>query len=614
MLTNSLQFTPITPDQAKKSARNQLSLIPNSIIDESKSQEKDWQGNLVECQGKDTMEQHCSELQNIVDSLCAGISTPYKENKDSDKKSDGGIDLNKTPEQKPPRRRKHRPKVIKESKPKRTPKPAVPKNTESKVSHPGKRKYVRKKALNEDTIREARDTNTGKATKSCRRVLNFDLDRNKDDNQGEIVAQLEESHQRTKMAPSTFDSQARELCSGTNLIFFPAVQSGLNKSLVVENQKPGQASIASPSMNKPPNDYNSLPHRQAVFTTPLITTKDISKKDFHITSRYLEKGNTDSHQNMCGNQYTPMQQHIHAVEKFQDGSQGEAYCENIGQNKLVTPSITQSSQEILSNSNEERGFKRGHCHITEKIHHCPTNSMGSALCKEVFQVDECHRNDNFLTTGFSQTHKKKKIGTDNTNIYKMPCIAEAKDLGKDETTRANDVHPKGLTSKLNLAMLNSNSVSKTIAETRERDVDKFNSDRYFHSTNLEHNLLKQQISSQPHSHIERMKSTSRLSQVHSFYPQTTVEKCNHLQSPPHKESPGQGNWQLFQTCNNSMLAKKQTVRTTPFNSASSEVQKMLQEMNTYCEFQQSSTKRRGTFHFKKHLHDCISRHSLNNLI
>ncbi|KAF3434146.1 hypothetical protein FNV43_RR25249 [Rhamnella rubrinervis] len=589
-ITNSLQFTPITPDQDKKSARNQLSLILNSIIDESKSQEKDWQVNLVVCQGKDTIQQHCSELQNIVDTSCAGISTPYEENKDSDKRSDRGIDPNKTPEQKPPRRRKHRPKVIEESKPKRTRKPAVPRNTESKESHPGKRKYVRKKALNKDTTREAADANTGKATKSCRRVLNFDLDRNKDDNQGEIVAQPEERQQQTMMAPNTTsDSQAKELCSGTDHIFLSAVQSGLHKSLVLENQKPGQASIiASPSMNQLQND-NSLTHRQVVLTTPRITAKDISKKDFHIASRYLEKGNTDLDQNICGKQYTPMQQHTHAEEKCQDGSQGEAYCGNLGKNELITPSISQPSQETLSNSNEERGFKRGHCHITRKINHCPTKLMGSDLCKEVFQVDECHRNDNFLTTGFSQTHKKKKIGTDNTNIYKIPCIEEAEDLGKDETTRANDVHPKGLTSKLNLFMLNSNSVNNRIAETRDRNINKFNSDS-FHCTNLEHNLLKQQISSQPHFHIERMKSTSGPSQVHSFYPQTTVEKCSHLQPPPCKESPGQGNWQMFHTCNNNMLAKKQTVETTPFKSASSEVQKMLQ---TFCEYQQSSIKRRG---------------------
>ncbi|KAJ8478604.1 hypothetical protein OPV22_022331 [Ensete ventricosum] len=50
-----------------------------------------------------------------------------------------GIDLNKTPRQKP-KRKKHRPKVIREGKPKRTPKPATPKP----LNPSGKRKYVRR--------------------------------------------------------------------------------------------------------------------------------------------------------------------------------------------------------------------------------------------------------------------------------------------------------------------------------------------------------------------------------------------------------------------------------------------------------------------------------------
>ncbi|RZR86042.1 hypothetical protein BHM03_00013166 [Ensete ventricosum] len=49
------------------------------------------------------------------------------------------IDLNKTPRQKP-KRKKHRPKVIREGKPKRTPKPATPKP----LNPSGKRKYVRR--------------------------------------------------------------------------------------------------------------------------------------------------------------------------------------------------------------------------------------------------------------------------------------------------------------------------------------------------------------------------------------------------------------------------------------------------------------------------------------
>ncbi|WOK96342.1 hypothetical protein Cni_G05049 [Canna indica] len=50
-----------------------------------------------------------------------------------------GIDPNKTPQQKP-KRKKHRPKVIREAKPARTPKPATPKS----ANPSGKRKYIRR--------------------------------------------------------------------------------------------------------------------------------------------------------------------------------------------------------------------------------------------------------------------------------------------------------------------------------------------------------------------------------------------------------------------------------------------------------------------------------------
>lgn len=189
-----------------------------------------------------------------------------------------------------------------------------------------------------------------------------------------------------------------------------AVQSDLFKRLVEQNKELGQESIASPFMNQRPNDYNSLPHMPAIFITQLITEKDIPKKDFHFIGGTKEDENVQ--RDMCENQYIPVQQHIHA----------ERECQNLGKNTLVTPSITESPQEILSIDNEERGLKRGHCHITGRTHPCITNLMGSAMCKEVFQEDECHRNDNIVGIGFSQTHKRRKIGTDNRNIDKMPSL------------------------------------------------------------------------------------------------------------------------------------------------------------------------------------------------
>lgn len=120
------------------------------------------------------------ELSHMVeDSSINVVSTPLKGNHDLDMAANNGIDLNRTPEQKP-RRRKHRPKVVTEGKPKRIRKPAVPK---SDADRP-KRKYVRKNGLNKasttptpDAEVETADPKTLQHTaKSCKKALNFDLD------------------------------------------------------------------------------------------------------------------------------------------------------------------------------------------------------------------------------------------------------------------------------------------------------------------------------------------------------------------------------------------------------------------------------------------------------
>ncbi|KAG6404567.1 hypothetical protein SASPL_136817 [Salvia splendens] len=78
--------------------------------------------------------------------------------------NNGGEFCNETPPQKTPKRRKHRPKVVRAEKPKRTPKPAAKENKTPGGDPPTKRKYVRKKDIKGST-------NQGK---SCKRSLNFD--------------------------------------------------------------------------------------------------------------------------------------------------------------------------------------------------------------------------------------------------------------------------------------------------------------------------------------------------------------------------------------------------------------------------------------------------------
>ncbi|XP_019453312.1 PREDICTED: protein ROS1-like isoform X1 [Lupinus angustifolius] len=112
----------------------------------------------------------------------AAVSTQLKENDNPDYGSSHDIDLSKTPQQKTKRRRKHRPKVIIEGKPKRTRKPATQKPAQAKETPTVKRKYVRKKGLNNTSISPTEmmgelteEINPESAKQPCRRSLNFDI-------------------------------------------------------------------------------------------------------------------------------------------------------------------------------------------------------------------------------------------------------------------------------------------------------------------------------------------------------------------------------------------------------------------------------------------------------
>ncbi|XP_010558958.1 PREDICTED: protein ROS1 isoform X2 [Tarenaya hassleriana] len=97
-----------------------------------------------------------------------------------------GIEHIKTPEK--PKRRKHRPKVIKEAKPKREPKQKnprarTPKPADGQEKRTAKRKYVRKKGVDKGSESqplkaaeaESADAETSnRAKKSCRRALDFE--------------------------------------------------------------------------------------------------------------------------------------------------------------------------------------------------------------------------------------------------------------------------------------------------------------------------------------------------------------------------------------------------------------------------------------------------------
>ncbi|CAI9091258.1 OLC1v1026231C1 [Oldenlandia corymbosa var. corymbosa] len=199
------QSAPETPDQGKQLQSHHLSDAQNFPSNGSMRQQKDNQELASKSNYGDNLLDEL--LDNDVVTLPVSNTTSLKENDISGDGGHMGIDLNKTPQQRTPRRKKHRPKVVVEGKPKKNPKPTAVETKVSGENPSGKRKYVRSKAngtSNSTPGNENLGTDTpapSSAAKSCRRVLNFDLEGKINDNANKMVSDM----QQTSLKSRPFD-------------------------------------------------------------------------------------------------------------------------------------------------------------------------------------------------------------------------------------------------------------------------------------------------------------------------------------------------------------------------------------------------------------------------
>ncbi|KAL2250730.1 UNVERIFIED_CONTAM: Protein ROS1A [Sesamum indicum] len=139
----SSHFEPITPEKTTRAEHRQESSIQDLSIDELPAG-KDAQENKIT---RDGVMEHNKKFQLVNDQLCAATSTQLQENHKPDKGGTEETGLSKTTQQKP-RRKKHRPKVIIEGQHKSTPKSTKAKPTVTPETPRVKRKYVRRKGVN----------------------------------------------------------------------------------------------------------------------------------------------------------------------------------------------------------------------------------------------------------------------------------------------------------------------------------------------------------------------------------------------------------------------------------------------------------------------------------
>ncbi|KAM6543171.1 hypothetical protein CsatB_007618 [Cannabis sativa] len=538
---NSHHFTPVTPNHV--TIEYQRSALLKSTADETPSQERDTTQNLVEYREDEAIQLHCDELlQKIVDSSSAAISTPYKENKDSEI-INLGFDLNETPQQKPPKRRKHRPKVIVEGKPKRGQKPKVSENTEPKHQ---KRKYVRRNVPKESTSQMVdilEGTGNHKTTlpkKRSKKILTFDFEKIGDANLGNIAVQHEMHNMNGKTPSATLEYQATELCNGNDHArdTIPSMLSGIPVEHVVENH----------FMNQLLN--GNVPFdRQA--TVPLFdSSKDMHMKYFNVTGRHEINKNIDQQLKRKEDEYIWKQQHACAEAIVQDRVQGRDNCKTLQKIREPTKQAMPQPVPKTPSSSEARRSKRDHFQTTEHARLSTTKHMDARtlLHQELYE----------FCSEFSQTTKKKKIVDDCRGIVNIPSNVEAAEgLEYVETTGAHSVNARRLKSKANCTLLNAQL--RRIAEREMNEVSIFNSNIYDHSIPSEHNMKNQQILSKQHSQTGKTRSARAQNHTNSLSTGTTFEKNKHHSSLPEK-STTLGNGQLFQTHYACMSETQQTVK------------------------------------------------------
>ncbi|CAN1140189.1 Transcriptional activator DEMETER [Linum perenne] len=292
-VTSLYPLVPVTPDQAGRlQSYHQLSASASHS-----SKGNDGQQFLVTSTEPEVNYHEISS--NVADVLSTSVPEPVKEPADSGRKLNLGIDLNRTPVQKPEKRKKHRPKVIVDRNSKREPvanKAYVWDNAANSTENPvGRRTYIRMKGQTEpvkpdaDFIKEAgmNRTNGSKEklmgkrkgvqeetseaaqgpgslterrnhtpVKSSRRALNFDLGLPGDDmtHNSTVVDRLAGSSR------TSFNLNVAPACSAQ-----PASGGCPQNQSSVENLHLTAKGRDMPSLNPIPNYFMSLSEdREAV--------------------------------------------------------------------------------------------------------------------------------------------------------------------------------------------------------------------------------------------------------------------------------------------------------------------------------------------------------------
>ncbi|GAB4861841.1 hypothetical protein Ancab_037097 [Ancistrocladus abbreviatus] len=390
-ITNSSQFAPATPEQAQKFDNCRSSVTNNASVDQDLGKDKVKSKDLVASAETGAVDNHDSELlQNVVDTSSAAICTPSKERNDSGKGENQEFDLNKTPLQKTPKRKKHRPKVVRESKPKRNRKPMNTHNRHSEGEKLVKRKYVRKNAPRTantpeaDAAKETRDSSCKPASISCRKVLNFEMEqKTRDETWAKPVNQQETHHQIVGYNFVNVNSQETGLGNGCcNNSVNSVQQTGQWDNVVTRNKEAGIMCNLKQTIDQAQTGKKYFSNGTNPITQLML--RDLQMENQYTSACNTTSGATDQCQS---GKYCSTKVH----QQNQGGQVPSFFGERTAQEipKRTADSNPQKQPQKVSDPSQGKGSKREFFKTTENGHPNSLHpNIPSLLCQEIFQLNE----------------------------------------------------------------------------------------------------------------------------------------------------------------------------------------------------------------------------------
>ncbi|GAB2290946.1 hypothetical protein Dimus_025204 [Dionaea muscipula] len=413
-IMNSTQLAPATLEQARRLENFHYQAMTNVCVEQNLSQDKAQQKSLVLPAENEEAELHCPELiECLPESSSTTIGTQLQGRYDSGKGDNQEDDLNKTPPHKTSRRKKHRPKVVTEGKPRRGRKLVNKEDDDSKSEKGVKRKYIRKKipkttnTPEADAIKETKDTKSKLASRSCRRALNFEIvNQNRDETQGKSLYQQEGEIQKD-----------RANLANTN--FKAGLSSGFldtSNNTLPQTNKWNEGTLGNKEATVTDHLHHTILQEHRFFPyvhTPIVKSllRDQQREERYASTCNITQGATDgSHRaNYCG---------VGAHDQVQAG-RGQSLYHQTTQERFekIMQEMSQELHQRMPHSNQGRGLKRVYS-LTAEVEYA--KSVHPTLLSQEFQVNDQSHNQSSLEERDPENYKKKRV--DNRCYTTIPSV------------------------------------------------------------------------------------------------------------------------------------------------------------------------------------------------